>query len=528
MKTDPRRYAPWGLVLSGLAFLTILGILALRVFTLVGMYTPPDPDLLDRILYIAIAVFIAGYAIFAILDPDRVRKFLSGRQAKYGSNSLILFVAFVGILVVVNMLANRYPQRWDVTEDKQHTLAPETIEALEALPEPVTAIAFYSLRMNAQSAEELLQDYKSSSKGKFDYRFLDLDANPVLAKQLGITGDGKILLQMGENKEIVAYASERELTGGLIRLLNPSHPVIYFLTGQGEHDTENPGDASYTRIREVLESKNYIVKTINLQAENAIPEDAKVMVIAGPLVPVPESVVNLLKEYLTQGGSLLVMEDPVPLTQYGDKADPLADYLANDWGIQLNNDIVVDTNSPSSPFFAVAAQYNEEHPITQKMQGIAAIFPYTRSLTLTENASVTPNALVYTIQNSWGETDFDSIENQNLRNDDGADQPGPMLLAAAAENFSANSRVVVFGGSSFAQDSNFDFSGNGDMLVNSLDWLAGQEAAIGITENQSTLRTFNPPGSTQTILLVVTTSCLIPLAVIVGGVYAWVRRRKQG
>ncbi len=527
MKTDPRRYAPLGLILSGLAFLTILGVLALRLFTLVGMYTPSDPALIDRILYIAIAVFVAGYAIFTILDPDRVRKFLTGRQAQYGSNSLVLFVAFVGILVVTNVLVNRYPQRWDVTEDKQHTLAPETIEALKALPEPVTAIAFYSLRMNAQSAEELLQDFKSSSNGKFEYRFLDPDANPVLAKQLGITGDGKIVLQMGENKEIVPYASERELTGGLIRLLNPSHPAIYFLTGEGEHDIENAGDTSYTRIREVLESKNYIVKTINLQAANAIPEDAKVIVIAGPLVPVPESVVNLLKEYLNQGGSLLVMENPIPLTQYGDKDDPLAAYLASEWGIQLNNDIVVDTNSPSSPFFAVAAQYNQ-HPITEKMQGVAAIFPYTRSLTLTENATITPEPLVYTIQNSWGESDFDGIQNQNLRYDDGADQPGPMLLVAAAENSSANSRVVVFGGSSFAQDSNFDFSGNGDILVNSIDWLAGQEAAIGITEKQTTLRTFNPPGSTQTILLVVTTTCLVPLAIIVGGVYAWVRRRKQG
>ncbi|GAB4503312.1 MAG: hypothetical protein Fur0043_03040 [Anaerolineales bacterium] len=527
MKTDPRRYAPLGLVLSGLAFLTILGILALRIFTLVGMYTPSDPALVDRVLYIAIAVFVAGYAIFAILDPDRVRKFLTGRQVQYGSNSFVLFVAFVGILVVANMLANRYPQRWDVTEDKQHTLAPETLEALNALPEPVTAIAFYSLRMNAQSAEELLQDFKSSSNGKFDYRFLDPDANPVLAKELGITGDGKILLQMGDNKEIVPYASEREVTGGLIRLLNPSHPVIYFLTGEGEHDTENPGDASYTRIRQVLESKNYVVKTINLQAANAIPEDAKAIVVAGPLVPLPESVINLLKEYLAQGGRLLVMENPVPLTQYGEKTDLLAAYLASDWGIQLNNDLVVDTNSPSSPFFAVAAQYNE-HPITEKMQGVAAIFPYTRSLTLTENANVTPTPLVYTIQNSWGETDFDAIKNQNLRYDDGTDQPGPMLLVAAAENVSANSRVVVFGGSSFAQDSNFDFSGNGDMLVNSIDWLAGQESNIGITENQSTLRTFNPPGSTQMILLVVTTTCLIPLAIIIGGVYAWVRRRKQG
>lgn len=527
MKSDPRRYAPIGLVLSGLAFLTILGILVLRGFTAVGMYTPPDSNLLDRILYIAIAVFIAGYAVYAILDPNRVYKFLTGRQAQYGSNSMILFVAFVGILVVVNMLAERYPQRWDVTEDKQHTLAPETIDALETLPEPVLATGFYSIRMNTQTADELLQDFKTNSNGNFDYRFLDPDANPVLVNELGITGDGKILLQMGENKEIVSFASESELTNGLIRLLNPTKPALYFLTGEGEHDTESVGDASYTRIRQVLESKNYIVKTLNLQAANAIPEDADVVVVAGPLVPLSKNVVDLLKEYVANDGSLLVMANPVPLTEFGDKTDLLAAYLASDWGIVLNNDIIVDTNSPSSPFFAVAAQYNA-HPITEKMQGIAAIFPYARSLTINENSEAPSTPLVLTIENSWGETDFSEIENQELGYDEGVDQPGPMLLAAAAESISANSRLVVFGSSSFAQDSNFDFSGNGDMLVNSIDWLAGQDDLIGITENETTMRTFNAPGSTQVILLVITTSCLVPLAIIVGGGYAWIKRRKRG
>jgi len=87
MKTDPRRFAPIGLVLSGLSFLTILGILVVRAFAAVGLYTPPDAELLNRILYIALAVFISGFAVYALLDPDRVRKFLTGRQARYGSNS---------------------------------------------------------------------------------------------------------------------------------------------------------------------------------------------------------------------------------------------------------------------------------------------------------------------------------------------------------------------------------------------------------------------------------------------------------
>jgi ABC-type uncharacterized transport system involved in gliding motility auxiliary subunit len=350
----------------------------------------------------------------------------------------------------------------------------------------------------------------------------------VLVKQLGITGDGKILLQMGENKEIVTLASEQELTGGLVRLLNPDRPVLYFLNGQGEHDTENPGDTGYTRVKQVLESKNYIIKTLNLEAEADIPEDARVLVIGGPLVPLSGNSITTIKTFLENGGKVLVMVDPVPLTEYGDKTDQLAEYLSSDWGITLVNDIIIDTNSPSSPFFAVGAQYNN-HPITEKMQGIAAIFPYARSLTInTEVSGVTITPLILTIPSSWGETDFDTINQQALKYDEGVDRPGPMVLGASAENFSTGSRIVVFGNSSFPQDSNFDFSGNGDLLINSIDWLVEKEDLIGITTQDATVRTFNPPGSLQFILVVVSTVCLIPLAVSAAGFYTWVMRRRRG
>ena len=528
MKTDPRRFAPLGLILSGLGFLAVLGVLVVRAFATVELYTPPDPELLNRILIIAVAIFIVGFAIYALLDPERVRKFLTGRQVQYGSNSFILFIAFTGILIAINMLAEQYPQRWDVTEDKQHTLAPETIQTLQSLPEPVYATAFYSIRLNTETAGQLLEDFKANSDGNFDYQFMDPDSNPVLVNQLGITGDGKILLQMGEVQEIVTFASERELTGGLIRMLNPDKPVLYFLTGEGEHDTENPGETSYSRVRQVLESKNYVVNTLNLQAQNAIPEDARAIVVAGPLVPLTENSVSLIKDYMESGGSLLVLSNPVPLTEFGESPDSLAEYLNSDWGILLNNDLVVDTNSPSSPFFAVASQY-AVHPITDKMQGIATIFPFSRSISIdTENTDVFPTPLVFTIDQSWGETDFSVLEQQSLTFNEDVDVPGPMMLAAVAENAALESRVAVFGSSTFAQDDNFDFSGNGDMFVNAVDWLAEQESLIGLTESDATVRTFNPPGSLQFILTVVSAVCIIPLAIIAAGVYAWVMRRRRG
>src|SRR5690606_10903916 len=98
------------------------------------------------------------------------------------------------------------------------------------------------------------------------------------------------------------------------------------------------------------ESKNYTVNTLNLLTNNSIPEDAEVIVIAGPQKPLSQAEVNLLKAFVDGGGSLVVMQEPTVLTDFGDARDPLAEYLSEDWGITLNNDIILDFTSTQNPF----------------------------------------------------------------------------------------------------------------------------------------------------------------------------------
>ena len=106
-----------------------------------------------------------------------------------------------------------------------------------------------------------MTDYKSNSKGKFDFRFVDPNADPLLARQYGITGDGKIVLTMGKSSETAASASETDIDTALIRLISPQQRVVYFLTGHGEPDINGTDTNALSRARSTLESKNYTVKT---------------------------------------------------------------------------------------------------------------------------------------------------------------------------------------------------------------------------------------------------------------------------
>ncbi|HEY3475486.1 MAG TPA: GldG family protein [Anaerolineales bacterium] len=501
------------------------GLVSMQVFS--GM----EAQDVNRYLMVSAGLVILGLAAYAILEPDRVRRFITGRQARYGSNALIMAIAFLGILIVGNVLAFQNPRQvLDLTEDNVNTLSPEMTAALQTLPEKVTATGFFSQASSTESTEQLLSNIKANSNGKFDYGFINPDRDPQAALNAGITGDGKILLEMGGRKEIVAFASETEILKGLLRLLNPGNNVVYFLTGHGERDVEQPGEASMTRAKTTLESKNYAVKTLNLLAENEIPEDASLIVIAGPLQPVSEDEVNLLKEYLANGGSLIVMEDPTALTEFADTSDPLADMLAEDWAIILNNDVVVDLNSPQLTI-ATAAYYDATHPVTINTNNLVAFFPFTRSLTMASSATdVMLTPLVQTNERSWGETDFESLTQGGgpPSFDENAEMQGPLTLVMAGENSTTGGRVVVFGGSNFAIDPNFDAYGNGDMFVNSVDWSAEQEDLASITPRTPTERTFNVPGQFQWIAILLGSVFVIPGLVVLAGVSTWLSRRRQG
>ena len=519
------RYTVIALGAAGLALLSTILFLITKGLLSIGMFSGATSETLNRGTLISLGVTVLCLAVYVILEPDKIRQSLTGRQARYGSNITVTAIAFVGILFVVNWFVFNNPQNWDVTEDKVNTLAPETIQALESLPRQVQAVAFYA-SLSTESATELLDNFKSNSNGKFDYQFVNPDTNPVAAREAGITGDGKIMLTMGDQKEIAAFASETELTKALIKLINPEARAVYFLTGHGEPSLDF-NSISFSTAKSTLESKNYTVNSLNLLAENRIPEDTLAVIVGGPAKPVSDDEVKLLKQYVDAGGSLIVMEDPIIVTEFGDSPDPLADYLAQDWGIVLNKDIIIDLNSQQA-LNAISASAGE-HPITTNLSAnYLVIMPQARSITLnTPPDGVTQTGLLFTSQNSWGEMNFTNAEGDQISFDP-EDIPGPLTMAGAGENSSSSGRVVVFGNSFFATNDAFDAYGNGNIFVNAVDWAAEQENLINITPNTPTTRTFNPPTQIQLLIILLGSILIIPGLVVFAGISSWLARRRQG
>ncbi len=515
---DPklRRYAPFGLYLAGAAALT-----AFVLYFLQRQWNLP--------LQISLGMVIVGLAVFTLLDPDRVRQLFSGRQARYGSNALVLSLAFVGILVIANYLVYQNTKRWDLTEDKQFTLSQETLDTLSALPEPVVAQAFFTGRMSTDQAKEVLEQYKYHSKGKFEYTFIDPEEQPVLAQEAKVSRDGTIVLRMGEHQEQVTIITEQELTNALVRLLNPEERVIYFLTGHGEYNPEDTGDRSYSQVKRALEAKNYTVQVMNLLASNKVPEDARVIVIAGPKKPLAQTEVELLSAYIGTGGALVVLAEPSIIAGFPKDQDPLAQYLGQTWGINLGEDVVVDLTSTQA-FAPYAAQYGS-HAITNKLQRVATQFPTARSVSVEVSPTGTSSVeIILTAAQSWAETNLSSLESSNpqIEYNEGEDKPGPVSLAVAAENFETEGRLVVIGDADFAIDANFAVYANGDLIINSIDWAAGQENLINLTPKSSTQRILVPPQQVIMNLILLGMVIVLPGLALIASIVVWIQRRRRG
>jgi WD40 repeat protein len=282
----------------------------------------------STIAQVAWGVSVIGFLGFVLLDPDAIRQALTGRQARYASNALLLSVAFTAILVITyaglflldqSELEGVPRPDWmsiDLTEDKQFTLSQQTLDLLAGLEEPVEVIGFYSNNQTdlREDADLWLQQYRQQSDGMLTYEFVDPVLRPGVATQYGVTRSGVLIFKQGERTAEAAVADERNMTGALVRVLSGEAKQVYALTGHGEFSTEEFDDLSLQNAADTLERQNYEVAPFSLFEGNPVPEDADVVLIARPATQFRPVEVEALSAYLESGGAMMVLMEPTAFT----------------------------------------------------------------------------------------------------------------------------------------------------------------------------------------------------------------------
>ena len=214
------------------------------------------------------------------------------------------------------------------------------------------------------------------------------------------------------------------------------------------------------------------------------------------------------------------MEEPPVLTDFGDRADPLADYLSENYGILLGNDVVVDLDAAdmiNQPFVAISAQFSN-HPITENMGNMATFFPTARSITLSEVLHEhQPDESDPDHRARLGRNRPGFLMDSTLQPDEGIDPFGPLTLAVAVEDSTSGAKLVVFGDAEFPLDANYEVYGNGTMMVNAIDWAAGEEDLINLSTGTTTERYLNLSNPYLSGLVLLGSIVVIPGLIVVAG-----------
>ena len=453
---------------------------------------------------------------------------LKARQTRYTAYAVFYILVVAAAAVVVNILANRYDKSFDATSNKRYSLSEQTKKIVDGLKQNAT-ILYFNQSTHFQDGKDLLQEYADLSS-KVHIRYVDPDKEPQLTRADGVQSLDTAVVQIGDKKEAAASMTEMGITGALIRDLKSNTRTVCFVSGSGEHQIGDTDRNGLSDLKDALGKESYETKTIDLLTKPDVPADCTVLVVAGPTHDYEQPEVSAIQKYVEGGGrALFMMDPPLKLGVSGiSDNDALAGTLAN-WGVTLDKDLILDLNpigqlAGLGPQVALVTSY-ESQPIVSAMKGTATGFPLARSLQVKDTTKTSVQTLFDSSGTSLATENLDSPE---VNVNDPKNKKGPMILAAAGtyETGKPNSqgRFVVVGSSTWASNRFFDFNGNSDLAMNSINWLASDEDLISIRPKAPEDRRITLTGA-QMRMVRLTSQFGLPLLMIALGTLVWWRRR---
>ena len=181
--------------------------------------------------------------------------------------------------------------------------------------------------------------------------------------------------------------------------------------------TNRPGRRSRRRL--------YKVRELLLVNEERVPEDAAILVIAGPQKDILPAELEKIRRYVDGGGSVLFLLDPL-------LAPEISKHLQG-YGFKVGNDIIIDKQSKmlgANYLTPVVMEYNQKHMIGRDFSFVT-FFPVARSIEVQEEPAKGKYNLAKTGSSSWAKSKGE-LDEEEIKFNPAEDQRGPINLAAVS------------------------------------------------------------------------------------------------
>ncbi len=478
-----------------------------------------------------------------------------------GVNVLAQALVVLFILGMINYLAFNHYKRWDFSRDKKYALSDQTKRLVRSLKKPVKAVVFFSPTAFSPEVqiypdvENLLKEYQYASKKKVEVEFVnpardfararDLQArykfgrnenivildydnrNKVVnASDMAEFDEGNVMF--GQPPQLKAFKGEQAITSALLEIVENQQNKLYLVGGHGEPELT---DEHISAFKTYVERQNIKLDAANLMNLDAVPADARGLLVLSPKYDFSEREIKMLRDYWDKKGRIFIAVDPNALTAR------LTGFLG-EVGIKAQDDRIMRTINlgPVTGIVSEAiGRFVETNPITKRLKGADVQFGgQTQSLAVEPppggNTRIEP--LVRAGEGFWGETEYRDVEKTGVFFDPKKDHGPPLNMAVSVEKGALtdtrvqvdSSRLVVVGNGSFLSNEVLTEPGI-DFTLAAFNWLLDREELIGIAPKEQKTFTLNlADEQVRNIALIVIVG--IPACVAMLGVGAYLSRRR--
>lgn len=474
----------------------------------------------------------------------RNRQALSTRTAKVGGYSFVLSLVVLAILIAVNVLASKLPTSWtqfDISAAQLYSLTSDTKVVVTNLQQDVTIYWISQAGKEDTVIQKLLDRYQELSDHITVVK-KDPDVYPTFAQQYTeeTVMNNSLVVESGDKNRYISYDNiyqydtgsyyttgsvsqsfdgEGQITSAIDYVVSTDLPQVYLLSGHGEA-------ALSETFADELERSNYeTVEDFSLLNVDAIPEECDVLLINAPTSDISDEELTMLRSYVQGGGKLVVLSGPQ------ENADlPNLQALLSDYGVTVNDGVVVDTNRD---YYAFTAPYVlmpeiESSDITDPLKDgdYHVIVPIAAGLTVGEdNGGATVTSLLKTSTDSFSKAAGYAMTTYDK--EDG-DIDGPFTLAVLVEDANAGGRLLWVASDYLLDDmyNSYSSGANLDFVMNGLSWMIGNTDAVSI-RSKSLDYNYLTISSSSAAWLKVCMIGIIPVGFLLLGLDEVLRRRKK-
>lgn len=410
-----------------------------------------------------------------------------------GSYSLVISAVVLALLIVVNLFVSALPTtmtKYDISSTKLYSITSNTKVVVNALEEDVTIYWIVQAGQEDDVIENLLGKYESLSDHITVVK-RNPDVYPTFAEQYTDeeVPNNSLVVESGDRYRYISYNDiylsdtnmysysystsfdgEGAITSAIDYVVTEDLPQLYVLEGHGE--AELPSTFS-----DQLEKENYEVNTLSLLTVDQIPEEADCVLIYAPSTDLSEEEVNMLRDYVADGGKLMVSAGT---TENGSLPNLYS--LLGDYGVTAAEGIVVEGDREhyafGMPYVLMPDIASSDITDSLTEENYYVLMPISQGMTVGTSSNGTVTSLLTTSDTAFSKVAGYSLE--TYEKEDG-DIDGPFTVGLSIEDNSGG-QIVWFSSSTFLEDmyNAYSSGANVDMAMNSLSWLVGEREAIAI------------------------------------------------